>query len=166
MQIRAKRHMIDFLFTLALFCVFAATALSVSLVGAKVYKNTVNNMDINFERRTSLSYVSTKIRQFNSVGRIKTADFNGTASLVLTQDIEGITFNTMIYFYDGALRELSVREGIETSPQNGVEIIKISNFEFEEVLPSLYKLTSTDAEGNIAEMLISTVESSFAEEAS
>ena len=34
-----KGHVVDFLFTLALFCVFAASALMVVVIGANVYRH-------------------------------------------------------------------------------------------------------------------------------
>ena len=50
-----KGHVVDFLFTLALFCVFAASALMVVVIGANVYRQTVRGMDSNYDSRTSLT---------------------------------------------------------------------------------------------------------------
>ena len=44
-----KDHVVDFLFTLALFCVFAASALTVVVTGANVYRQTVRRMDQNYD---------------------------------------------------------------------------------------------------------------------
>ena len=67
-QSKTGTHMVDLLFTLALVCVFAASALMVVLIGANVYQNTVEGMDENFSARTSVTYVATKIRQNDTEG--------------------------------------------------------------------------------------------------
>ena len=56
-----KGHVVDFLFTLALFCVFAASALMVVVIGANVYRQTVRGMDSNYDSRTSLTYLTEKV---------------------------------------------------------------------------------------------------------
>ena len=52
-----NRHMVDILFVIALFCVFALSALMLVIIGSNVYKKTVTNMDNNFDSRTSFSYI-------------------------------------------------------------------------------------------------------------
>lgn len=47
-----RRSFVDVLFTLALFCVFCASALAVVVIGADVYTSTARSMDDNFSTRT------------------------------------------------------------------------------------------------------------------
>ena len=72
----AKRNksIVDFLFILALFGAFAITALFVVLFGAQIYKNTVSNMNTNFEKRTAMSYLTEKIRSHDYTGGADVAD--------------------------------------------------------------------------------------------
>ena len=58
-----RRHMVDVLFVLTLFCVFALCSILLIAVGAKVYQNTINSMETHFTSTTSLSYITEKIRQ-------------------------------------------------------------------------------------------------------
>lgn len=62
-MIKQKNHVVDLLFSLALFCVFAASALTIVIMGADVYQKSVNDMNRNSTIRTSLSYLSEKIHQ-------------------------------------------------------------------------------------------------------
>lgn len=65
-----KGHVVDFLFTLALFCVFAASALMVVVIGANVYRQTVRGMDSNYDSRTSLTYLTEKVRQNDAANAV------------------------------------------------------------------------------------------------
>ena len=68
-RFQPRRHVIDLLFTLALFCVFAASALLVVLIGADVYESSARGMDRNFGLQTSLHYVAAKVRQNDAAAR-------------------------------------------------------------------------------------------------
>ena len=59
---RRDKSIVDMLFLLALFGVFLISALFIVLFGANIYKKTVNDMDANFSARTSVSYITEKIR--------------------------------------------------------------------------------------------------------
>ena len=56
----ARKHSTDILFVLLLFLVFTSSALSVILLGAKVYQNTASRMESNYTVRTALAYVRKK----------------------------------------------------------------------------------------------------------
>lgn len=46
-MIKQKNHVVDLLFSLALFCVFAASALTIVIMGADVYQKSVNDNEQN-----------------------------------------------------------------------------------------------------------------------
>ncbi|MCL2618742.1 MAG: DUF4860 domain-containing protein [Defluviitaleaceae bacterium] len=105
---RSRRHVVDALFTLALFCVFAAASLIVVFIGANVYGSTVSRMDTSFEVNTTLMFVSTNIRQHDSVGAIRIDELEGQPALVLELHLIGRVFETWIYHHEGALMELFI----------------------------------------------------------
>ena len=53
---RENQHMIDILFVLSLFCVFAVSSVVIILFGAHIYRSTVSQMDDNYTARTSIAY--------------------------------------------------------------------------------------------------------------
>ena len=105
-MIKQKNHVVDLLFSLALFCVFAASALTIVIMGADVYQKSVNDMNRNSTIRTSLSYLSEKIHQNDAENGIRIDQLNDLPSLVLTQNLNGETYETWIYAYDGMLCEI------------------------------------------------------------
>ena len=56
-QKQEKHFIVDILFVLALFGVFAVSALALVTIGADVYQHTVEDMGVNYERRTAVSYI-------------------------------------------------------------------------------------------------------------
>ena len=138
-----NRHMVDILFTLSLFCVFAASAFIVVYIGADVYRSTVDNMNIGFNRGTALNFVSTKIRQHDESGNIRIDTLDGKTALVLEQPIGDNIFETWIYHYNGALKELFVnRENTAgLKPGAGDELVRICGFEISMPHENLISIT-------------------------
>lgn len=127
---RGKRHVVDALFTLALFCVFALTCLLVVHIGSQVYRATIDAARVGFEVNTPLTYVSTKIRQHDSAGRVQVARLGDTDALVLEQELGGRAFQTWIYHHDGALWELFVSRGSTAglTPGAGQQLLPVEQF--------------------------------------
>lgn len=138
-----NRHIVDILFVLALFCVFAASALMLVTLGANVYKQTVSDMNTNYTDRTAYSYVIEKIRQNDFTGAIEIGELEGTPALLLTRQEGEETYCTYLYLYDGFLKELSARKDsfagtdIRSAGQN---IMELSDFSIEEPQKGLLKL--------------------------
>ena len=82
-MIKQKNHVVDLLFSLALFCVFAASALTIVIMGADVYQKSVNDMNRNSTIRTSLSYLSEKIHQNDAENAIRIDQLNDLPSCLL-----------------------------------------------------------------------------------
>ncbi len=139
-----NRHMVDFLFVLTLFCVFAVCSILLIAVGAKVYQNTLNSMETHFTSTTSLSYITEKIRQNDYSGRIAIQEFGGNDALVLLNEHNGEEYCTYIYSYAGQLKELFTRKDITLSPEAGSNILAISDFSVSEVEDGLFEITLVD----------------------
>lgn len=146
MNSKSGTHMIDLLFTLALFCVFAASALLVVLIGASVYKNTVEQMDESFSNRTSLTYVTNKVRQNDVAGGVYLSKLEGKDALVLEQTVDTDVYQTWIYHDEGALKELFVSSESEIHLADGQAIIEVPGFKFEQSDSVLY-ISSVDKDG-------------------
>lgn len=139
-----NRHMVDVLFVITLFCVFAVCAILMIAVGAKVYQNTIDNMDTHFTSSTSMSYITEKIRQNDEAGGLSICEFGGSNALLLTQTIHDEKYFTYIYSYGGYLKELFTKEGIDLDPSAGQNILAIQDFYIQEVKDSLFEITLVD----------------------
>ena len=98
------------MFTVTLLGVFALTALLVAMMGARVYSHSADKMQDNFDTRTSLVYLSEKIRQYPG-NDLSITEVDGNQALRLAKEADGIRYETWIYVYEGGLYEANVPEG-------------------------------------------------------
>lgn len=146
----SNRHIVDVLFVLALFGVFAACALMLVTIGAGVYKKTVANMNDNYAERTAYSYLMEKLRQNDSTDVISLNEIAGTPVLTFTTNAGEETVCTCLYLYDGYLKELFVRKSALTDAQilaAGQNIMPLSSLEMEKTENGLIRLTLDTGSG-------------------
>lgn len=139
-----NKHMIDILFVLSLFCIFAVSSVILILFGANVYKKIILQMDSNFNTRTSTSYITEKIRQCDCSDSIDIYEQNGTEVLMMTQTINDVEYAISLYEYNGYLYELFARTDIDLPIDAGQPVIELSNLDFEKVTENLLKISFTD----------------------
>ena len=146
---RKHQHTIDFLFPIALFFVFSATALIVVLFAANIYQGIVKDSDVRFSQETSLSYIQGKIRQYDTDDAVSISleDFQGYDALAIRETYQDISYVTYIYEAEGELKELFSQEGALVSPQSGSTIMEIEDLQIESIEPGLFKFTCTSADG-------------------
>lgn len=149
-----QQHVIDFLFPIALFFVFALSALTVILLATHVYQETTTESSMNYTAQTSLSYIREKISQADQDGGVALTTLDGCDALCLTTVQKDTVYHTYIYAYQGALRELFVREGSDVSVADGREILDIKTFSMEEITPDLYAFTCTTDDTDTARTVV------------
>ena len=136
-----KNHMIDFLFPVALFFVFAVSALTVILLATNIYRSATEHSSLNYTAGTSLSYISEKIHQSDENGSVSLGTFDGLDALILEQEYDGASYFTYIYTDEHELKELFVKEGVKS-------------FEMEAVSDHTFRFTCTDDAGQNAASVV------------
>ena len=106
---------VDVLIVLALFGVFAISALVLVTIGADVYQHTVQDMSANYETRTAVSYLTEKVHQNDITSAEGESNacittLNGTPTLMLSQEVNEEVYSTYLYLYDGYLKELFMQQ--------------------------------------------------------
>lgn len=153
-KLGTRRHAVDILFTLALFCVLAASSILVMVMGVHVYQGIAQRMSTNFDLRTSLTYISTKLRQNDTAGAIYVTDFGGQEALALDQTVGDSVYRTLIYQYNGSLCELFAAKDVECLPEDGQPIMDIERFTFTNAGEGLIRLSVLDSRNYEASLLI------------
>lgn len=153
---KSSQHAIDFLFSIALFFVFSATALVVLLLSANIYKGVVTDSKENFETGTALSYITEKIHQNDEAGtnNIYLCKFDGCDALAIAQDYNSVTYITYIYELDGELKEAFIQEGAAVSATSGTTIMMLDNITFSQVADDLLYVSCVPVDGSSASTLI------------
>ena len=104
MRKQEERHIIDILFVIGLFCIFALSTIFLISIGADIYGKTVSNTEINFNDRTSFAYVTEKIRQADRSGAITASTLEGRSALKLQKTVQDTAYITWLYEDHGKRR--------------------------------------------------------------
>lgn len=124
MRINEKKRKTDALAVLLLFGVFAVCILSVLLTGADAYHRLARRDQFSYDRRTAGQYLSTRVRQADRAGAVSVESFDGVDALVFAEEIDGEAFETLVYCYDGYLRELFVPAEGDFLPEDGEKVLQ------------------------------------------
>lgn len=151
-----QRHMIDILFVLSLFCVFAVSSVLLILFGADIYKKTVQQMEDNYTSRTSIAYITEKIRQSDVEHAIKIISQNDTQILMLTNVINDIPYAISLYEYDGYLYELFARTDLELPLDAGQPVMELHSLSFSQIKQNLLEITFSEDMNSEQTIYVST----------
>lgn len=152
MKRSAQKHNIESAFVLVLFAVFAVAVVAVLALGANNYKSMVERDNNAYNERIITSYVSAQIRNNDTLDAIAIGGFqspdkeDGVQTLHLYEEIEGMRYDTRIYYYKGKLYELFSSTESELKPEDGVAIMDAQELRFERE-KNLIHIWSKDAKG-------------------
>ena len=149
-----RRHIIDFLFPIALFFVFALSALTLILLAAGIYQSTTERSSLRYTSRTGLAYIGEKIHQNDENGAVYLGSFDGCDALILEQRYEEESYYTYIYIYGQELKELFIKDGTAAAAGNGKTILEVHDFSLEQISDRLLKFECTDEEGRTSAAVI------------
>ena len=133
--------------SLILTCVFGATLLLSLIAGAGVYRRVADRTEAGANTRVGLTYLTAKIHGYDSADAVYAGTFGGADAVYLLQDMDGLTYETILYVYDGQLRELLCEQGWEMEPEDGETITEARSLTVEEPADGLLRLTFTDGGG-------------------
>lgn len=153
---KANRHMIDFLFVLTLFFVFALSALTLVTLGANTYQNTVTHMEQNFNSRTVSSYITQRFRAYDGSHQITLTNFHDTEALAFYQTVNNTEYVTYMYVYEDSLCELLTRADQTLGPEAGHKIIEISDCNFSQPYKNLFCVDVITSSGESIHLVLSS----------
>lgn len=145
---------LDFIFILALLCIFAFGALMAVILGANTYEGIQEDMDSNFEFRTPLSYISTKIRQNDHIDSIRIIQKEGIDALILETQDNGEICQTWIYEYQDSLYEVYLEKGTPFRLEDGLPMLPSYGLEFSQK-DNLLSITTEDHLGKTRSLTLS-----------
>ena len=110
---------------LLLFAVFMISVLMILLKGADVVGSVTDRDKQSYQRRTAVQYITTRVHQADAADSISVQKINDTDALVLSQEIDGIMYDTMVYCYEGYLMELFCERGLDLELEFGEQILPL-----------------------------------------
>ena len=118
-----QKRSISALAALLLFAVFALGILSALLTGANVYRRLTARDRLQYDSRTAVRYVATKLRQAVSPAAVSVAAFGDGDALVLYEEFDGERYCTRVYCHEGWLMELCTGAAGGFAPEDGEKIL-------------------------------------------
>jgi len=134
---------------LMLTCVFGATLLLSLATGAGVYRRVAERVEESSEARISLSYITAKLHAADSADMVEAGTFGESGAVYLYQDFDGLTYETILYVYDGYLMEMLCEKGWEMDPEFGEAVSPAQALEVSEPQKGLLRLTLTESGGRV-----------------
>lgn len=131
----------DTVSVIAVFCLFAVSLLLLLMLGGNAYKGIDKKSRDRHDKRVCLSYISTKVKNSDGAGKVYLNRFYGLPALYLEEEYDKITYQTIIYFYSGRVRELFSEAGLDLSPESGTPVFEAESLDFEAFNGGLIKVT-------------------------
>lgn len=147
MRAEKNGHSMDFTFVLLLVCIFAVCVLISLVLGTKIYTSTNRSIQQTDNQRTALSYITEKLRHCDQAHSVRVEKRQGQQVLVLSESYEGTEYETRIYAYEGWLKEIFAKKGLEFDLSAGSNIIEAQSAEFELSRGGLLSIVFTDPWG-------------------
>lgn len=132
---------------LMLTCVFGATLLLSLAAGAGVYRRVADRVEESSEARVSLSYVTARLHGCDERGAVEAGTYGDGGAVFLYEELDGLTYETILYVYDGYLMEMLCEKGWEQDAEFGEPITPARALEVSEPAPGLLRLALTGPDG-------------------
>lgn len=117
---KLKPHAMEVIFPFVLFGLFAVMSLFLVLIGSDVYTKIVDNSNANTKIRTSVSYLANKLRAYDSEEYdVYVDNISGVDVLVFEEETAETRYQNLVYYYDGAMREVMILKGNVFQPEFG-----------------------------------------------
>ena len=119
---KTVQHSMQGVFVFVLLGLFAVMSTLMVLLGAQMYRNTVDHATLNNENRVLDAYVRSMIRAGDLSGAVKIEDHDGVKALAMYDDLEEDAYVTWLYCYDNQLYEQYTSRSDDFVPASGTAI--------------------------------------------
>ena len=126
---RSVQHGMQGVFVFVLLGLFAVMSTLMVLLGAQMYRNTVDHATANNEDRVLGAYVRSMVRAQDAAGAVSTEEMDGVKALALRESLEGEDYVTWLYCWEGQLYEQFTEAGGDFRPASGTAICPAEAFE-------------------------------------
>ena len=130
-------HAISSVFIFLLIGIFALTALTLTLIGTKVYRRVTETASANSDSQMVLSYLCNKVHNYDHPGGVTVEDRDGMTVLCLRETLDETVYETAIYSYDGSIWEHFAEAGYSFVPEEGQRLTDAAALRISQPSPTL-----------------------------
>lgn len=131
---------------LTLACVFGVTMLLSLATGAGIYQRVADRVERSARQRVGLAYITAKVHAYDRTGGVRAGRFGEVDAVFLTEELEGVAYETALYVHEGWMKEAMYEQGWTMSPEDGTAITEAQSLTAE-MGDGLLKLTYIDPDG-------------------
>ena len=139
-------------FVLLLLALFACLSTFLVLMGAQVYRGTVERADRNNDTRIIAAVVRSAIWAQDG-GTVRVEDHNGIPALAVEDNFDGEIYIKRLFCYDGYLQESYTSAEREFDPESGESLCGLESFR-PELEGGLLTIQMTEPDGNESEIRV------------
>ena len=121
-------HSMQGVFVFVLLGLFAVMSTLMVLLGAQMYRNTVDHTTANNQDRVLGAYVRSMIRAEDADRSVSVENHDGVNALALREMIDGEEYVTWLYGYEGQLYEQFTGADRDFNPTSGTVICPVKAF--------------------------------------
>ena len=137
----AREHTISGFFVFCLIGLFAVLTAVLTLFGVRAYRNVNEAAAMNSDGQIALSYLQNKAHSWDREDAVLLESRDGTEVLTLRERIDGVDYETRIYYYDGNLCECFCEADEPFDETLGEALAPLDAFSMELVKPWLLRVT-------------------------
>lgn len=153
---KERGHSANGMLVFLVYGMFSLFSLFLVVIGAKVYRELTEASQENTEIRAAFSYVANKVRMGGKAAdAIRVEEREGIPVLSLRESYEEEEYETVIYFYDGALREYFAAVDAGFMPEAGERIAEAADVRIEETEAGQLRFTWEEEDGSWRSMHMS-----------
>ncbi len=148
----SKSRLLETLPNFLLFFLFACCMFFVLLSGAKLYKNVSGVMNEQFSVHTCVSYVTAKVRHYDTKDAVSIGKIGEEEALLLKEEINGEMYLTYLYCYEGKLMELFCSADMSVLPSDGQTLMPLDELTLsmdDKLLSFSCEVDGTDANASV-----------------
>lgn len=127
MSLQANGRVLRTAVTLALCGLFFLLAMGLTLLASGAYRGVVAESDGTYSHRTPLSYLVNQLRRNDVYGAVSVRSFGDGDALCLEEN----GYVTLLYCYDGQLRELYAEASLTFAPEDGTALLPLDDLAVE-----------------------------------
>jgi len=128
---RSGRTQIEVLAVLLLLLLLGVSAFSLTVAGTDSYKSMSSQRDGSSAVRIAMAYTEMKIHRYDTEGElsVETHPVTGKSALVIRETVEGVPYQTWIYYSGGKLREALIKADQKPTDDLSFEIVGLDSYE-------------------------------------
>ncbi|MGI6069640.1 MAG: DUF4860 domain-containing protein [Blautia sp.] len=149
-----REHPMDSLFSFLLFGIFVLLLLLMILFSAQAYQASMDGLEENSNLRTSMAYLTTKVRQHDEPDALWIGTLEDMDALCFKDVLSGKEYITYIYLDGMELKELFTAASTVPSPSMGTVIVELKAFLPRETADGFWDIYIEDTKGNDGSLLL------------